>query len=142
MACCEEKLISDIYVPLNKRLLDFGSEIIGPQLMFKCPQTMIWIFTFYYDEDMCDDCKLRFSAMNHWFQQYELFDDPIRNVKWIVEDEPNKNLIFSEIGFTKTPMHIFCRGDGSIIDIVTGFPEPRWLTKYILPIIQESQVSI
>ena len=80
--------------------------------------------------------------MNYWFHKYGLFTDPVRNVKWIVENEPNKNLIYQEIGFVKSPMHIFTLGNGNVIDIVAGFPDEHWLEKYILPIIQHSLVPL
>lgn len=142
MACCEEKAIGDIYTPLNKRLVEFGSEVLGPAFISKMPHTLLWIFTFFYEEDLCEECKVKFTNMNYWFHKYGLFEDPVRNVKWIVENEPNKNLIYQEMGFTKSPMHIFTNENGDVIDIVTGFPEERWLEKYILPIIQQSKAPL
>ena len=138
MTCCNKKAPIDyIYVPLSERLVDFGKEVSGEQLMKQYSSTFMWVFTFYGDDDLCDDCKFKFAAMNQWFQQYSLFTDPIRNVKWILEDEPEKNLIYQEMGFSKTPMHMFCDKDGKIIDIIMGFPTPEWLEKYILPLVKE-----
>lgn len=138
MGCCDKKApIDGIYVPLSKRLIEFGVETYGEQLMEKYRYTHVWVFSFYEDADMCEDCQMKFSAMNKWFMDYGLFDDPIRNVKWIVEDQPQKNLIYKEIGFTKTPMHIFTNSEGKIFDIVAGFPTAEWLEKYILPLIRQ-----
>lgn len=138
MSCCNKKAQIDyIYVPINKRLVEFGKEVSGEQLMREYSNTFMWLFTFYGDDDLCDDCQFKFAAMNQWFIKYGLFTDPIRNVKWILEDEPEKNLIYQEMGFTKTPMHLFCDSNGKIIDIIMGFPTPEWLEKYILPLVKD-----
>lgn len=141
MTCCNKKApIDHIYMPLNKRLVEFGKEVSGEQLMSEYSSTFMWVFTFYGEDDLCDDCKFKFAAMNQWFIRYGLFTDPTRNVKWILEDEPEKNLIYQEMGFTKTPMHIFSDSDGKIIDIIMGFPTPEWLEKYILPLIKDEMI--
>jgi hypothetical protein len=138
MSCCENKDPLDrIYVPLSERLIQFGEDTYGEMVMDKYKYTHMWVFTFYSDIDFCETCQKRFTSMNKWFSDYGLFDDPIRNVKWVVEDEPEKNMIYKEMGFTKTPMHIFTDSDGKIIDIFTGFPTPEWLEKYILPLIRK-----
>lgn len=137
MSCCNQNAqLDNIYLSLHKRLLEFGNEIYGEQLMASHPSTFMWIFTFYSDAELCEECQFSFSAMNKWFHDYGLFNNPIRNVKWIIEDEPEKNFIYKELGFSKTPMHLFCDKDGKIIDIIMGFPTPEWLEKHILPLIQ------
>lgn len=138
MTCCDKKApIDHVYVPLNKRLVDFGKEVSGEDLMKEYSYTFMWIFTFYTEDDLCDDCQYKFSIMYQWFQKYGLFTDVTRNVKWIHEHEPDKNLIYREMGFTKTPMHLFCDSEGKIIDMIMGFPTPEWLDKYILPLVKE-----
>lgn len=138
MTCCNKKAPLDhIYVPLSKRLIEFGAEVSGEQLMREYSTTFMWIFTFADAKEICEECNFKLAAMNDWFMQYGLFTDPTHNVKWIYEDEPEKNLIYKEMGFTKTPMHVFCDSSGKIIDIIMGFPTPEWLEKYILPIIRK-----
>lgn len=137
MGCCKKAAMSSIYLPLNKRLLEFGEETYKGAVLEKFPRTKIWIFTFYRDADMCEDCPSKFAAMNQWFEKYNFFNDPLYNIKWVVEDDPDNNLIYIEMGFTKSPMHIFADENGRIIDIVSGFPPPKWLEKYILDVIRE-----
>jgi len=136
MTCCNEKApLDNIYIPLNKRLIQFGTEIYGDDLNNIYKSTHMWVFTFYGEDDMCDDCMFKFSRMTNWFTQYGLFTNPEKNVKWILEDEADKNLIYQEMGFSKTPMHIFCNKNGDIHDIIIGFPTDEWLEKHILPLI-------
>lgn len=137
MTCCNKKSpLDSIYSPISKRLVEFGMEVYDDAVLEKYSNTFLWIFTFYHDDEMCEECQFKFSDMSTWFSKYGMFENPTRNVKWVIEDEPDKNLIYKEIGFSKTPMHIFCDSDGKIIDIVTGFPTPDWLEKHILPLIQ------
>ena len=137
MTCCNKTGMSTEYSPLDKRLLAFGKDTYKGPILEKFSQTKMWIFTFYRDEDLCEDCTTKFAAMNQWFEKYNFFNDPIYNVKWVVEDEPDNNLLYIEMGFTKSPMHIFTDPKGRVIDIVSGFPPPSWLEKYILDVIRE-----
>lgn len=137
MSCCKQAAMSNIYTPLDKRLLAFGEETYSGPVLEKFKKTKMWIFSFYRDEDLCEDCVNKFTAMNQWFEKYNFFNDPIYNVKWVVEDSPDNNLIYLEMGFTKSPMHIFADEHGRVIDIISGFPPPEWLEKYILDVIRK-----
>lgn len=138
MACCGQKSqLDNIYLPLNKRLVEFGKEVSGESLMNAYPSTFIWVFTFYREQDMCEECHDNLGAVNKWFVKYGMYTDPIRNLKWIIEDEPDRNLIYKELGLTKSPTHIFCDGDGKIVDIISGIPSTEWLEKHILPLFQQ-----
>jgi len=137
MSCCKQAAMSSIYTPLDKRLVAFGEETYAGPVLEKFKKTKLWIFSFYREEDLCEDCINKFSAMNQWFDKYNFFNDPIYNVKWVVEDSPDNNLIYIEMGFTKSPVHIFADERGRVIDIIYGFPPTEWLEKYILDVIRE-----
>ena len=138
MPCCKKNATLDtIYTPISKRLIEFGNEVYGEEGMSKYKETFLWIFSFYDNAEMCEECKFKFSAMSKWFSDYGMFKNVTRNVKWILEDEPTKNLIFTEMGLSKTPIHIFTDSTGKILDMVVGFPTIEWLESYILPLIQE-----
>ena len=128
--------VDTIYNPLSKRLIDFGNDAYEHQDNNNI-HTTLWLFTFYSEENLCEPSQPRFTEMHTWFDNYGLFNDPISNVKWVVEDEPSKNLIYTEMGFTKNPMHIFTDSDGNIFDIFIGFPNSTWLEKHILPLIRK-----
>jgi hypothetical protein len=137
MSCCEQKAQLDtIYLPLNRRLVEFGKEVSGDPLMNIYPNTFLWVFTFYNEEDICEECQDKLGGINKWFSDYGMYTNPTRNLKWIIEEEPDKNLIYKELGFTKSPMHLFCDGDGKIIDIINGIPTTEWLEKHILSLYQ------
>lgn len=137
MSCCEQKAQLDtIYLPLNRRLVEFGKEVSGEPLMNVYPNTFLWVFTFYNEEDICEECQDKLGGINKWFTDYGMYTNPTRNLKWIIEEEPDKNLIYKELGFTKSPLHLFCDGDGKIIDIISGIPTTEWLEKHILPLYQ------
>jgi hypothetical protein len=135
MGCCGATSVDELYLPLNERLVAYGKDTMGVDAMIKYPGTKIWVFTFVDFTTGCLDCQEKLAAMVNWFNDYGLFDNPINNVKWIFEDEMEKNLIVNDIGITKSPTHYFCNEDGSVIDIVPGFPSPEWLEKYILPLV-------
>jgi hypothetical protein len=135
MACCEDFPIDDIYVPLSRRLVDYGKEVYGETLLKSYPYTHMWIFTFYKDSDLCVDCEQKFAEMAKWFNDYGLFQDAMKNVKWVVDDDIDNNMILKDMAVHKTPMHLFCDKEGKIIDLVYGFPSIEWLKKYILPYI-------
>ena len=134
--CCEGNPIDGIYIPLHKRLIEYGKESYSDHLLKKFPNTLMWIFTFYNNNDLCIDCETKFSNMIQWFNKYGLLEDPMKNVKWVVDDDIDNNLILKDLNIKKTPFHMFCTSDGKIIDIIFGFPSQKWLEKYILPIIR------
>ena len=138
MTCCNEKTRSQFYNKLSDRLLRFGEETYEASGDPYIKHTHLWVFTFYREDDLCPDCQLQLGKMNGWFEKYGLFNDSTRNVKWVVEDQPDSNLIYTEMQFTKTPLHIFADSKGRIIDMVGGFPEEYWLEKYMLPVIREA----
>jgi len=138
MGCCGGgPPIDGIYVPLNKRLINYGREQYGEQLLEKFKKTHIWLFTFYDDKNIrgCQECGSKLSEMGSWFAKYGLFDNLIKNVKWVIDDNVSNNMILKDMNVTKTPVHFFCDEQGKIIDIVYGFPTPDWLEKHILPLV-------
>ena len=91
MTCCNKKTSLDtIYLPISRRLVDFGKEVYGEEGMNKYKETFMWVFSFYETEEMCEECRFKFSAMSKWFVDYGLFKNVTRNVKWVLEDEPTK----------------------------------------------------
>lgn len=136
MTCCGKTSSDDVYKPLNRRLVEWGEEVTGPDALIRYPGTKLWVFTFAsFDDSSCISCQEKLSAMVNWFHKYGLLENPINNVKWIFEDEMDDNLIAKDISLTKSPTHLFCNENGDIIDIVLGFPSPEWLEKYILPLV-------
>ena len=130
------------YSTLDKRLVDYGKEVYGTDLMDSYPLTHIWLFTFYCTDEMekCTDCMQKIASMGEWINKYGLLDDSVKNVKWVIDDEPGNNLILRDLHIEKTPVHIFTSGDGKIIDILYGFPDTSWLEKYILPLVRKDIV--
>lgn len=147
MGCgCNEKkkVLTDYslegeYLTLDKRLFEYGKEVYGKDLFKKFPITHIWIFTFYCAEEMekCEDCIVKLSKMGEWINKYGFLEDPIKNVKWVIDDEPGNNLILQDLHIEKMPVHIIANGEGKIFDVLYGFPDPRWLEKYILPFVRK-----
>ena len=136
MSCCDDiDLSASVYVPLSQRLVDFGVEIYGEKSMTAFPITKMWIFTFVNMEDSCVECGERLNIMQDWFTKYALFTEPINHVKWIIEDESTKNLIWKDIGLTNTPVHLFCDGKGSIWELFYGYPNEAWLDRFVLPMV-------
>ena len=136
MSCCKGgPPIDGIYIPLNKRFIMYGEEAYGEHLLEKFPRTYIWLFTFYEDSKLCQECSTKLSDMGAWFNKYGLFDNVIRNVKWVVDDDIQNNMILRDLNVKKTPIHFFCDDEGKIIDIIYGFPTTNWLEKYILPLV-------
>ena len=136
MGCCGGAF-DDIYLPLNQRLVRFGMETYkeyDPSYN-EIPKT--WLFTFYEENELCEECKHMLSSMNEWFEKYSFFSDPTTKVNWVLEDNPKMNAIYKELGFTKTPMHIFCDSFGNIFNIFVGIPDSEWLEKYILKAIRD-----
>ena len=134
--CCGDKAAPlGIYRPLNERLTAYGSEAFGEDEM-KRRRTAMWLFTLYKEKDACSECRSRLSVMYDWFHGYGLFDNPAGCVRFVVEPDPESNLICRDMGFSKYPMHLFCNPDGSVFDAVFGFPDAGWLEKHILPIIK------
>jgi len=136
--CCNNFPINGSYVPLNKRLIEYGKDsyVHNPELLEKFSYTHMWIFTFIDSKDYCEECQVKFSIMSNWFNKYNLLNDPKKNVKWIVDDEIENNLIFKDLDIKKTPFHLFCDSNGKIIDIIYGFADDEWLEKHILPLIR------
>lgn len=136
MGCCDKKTtIDDVYVPLNKRLVAFAKQITDKEIMRRYPSTKLFMFTFIDNDRMCTECAEKFGEMLEWFNRYGVLNDPVNNVKWIFEDEMEKNLIALDIGISKSPTHLICDGDGNVKDIVTGFPSSEWLEKHFLQML-------
>ena len=126
------------YLTLDKRLFEYGKEAYGTALFKKFPITQLWIFTFYCAAEMekCEDCVTKLSKMAEWINKYGFLEDLIKNVKWVIDDEPGNNLILQDLHIEKMPVHIITNGEGKIIDLLYGFPDPGWLEKYILPLVR------
>lgn len=140
MSCCRDKFGNQLYVPLNTRLVNFGKESTAPELLEKFPDTHIWLFSFFDQKDTeCPDCTIKFQEMIEWFEKFGLLKNPVNNVKWIFEDNIKSNLICRDVGITKSPTHLICNSDGNILDILQGFPDSEWLTKYMLPIVNQNR---
>lgn len=135
MSCCNH-VFDDIYLPLNKRLVRFGNETYKEYDPNFNDVPKIWVFTFYKENETCDECKEMLSNMTSWFEKYGCFSDPLYKVHWILDDEPELNMIYKDIGFSKTPIHLFCDSNGNIFNIFTGIPDNEWLDRYILNIIR------
>lgn len=133
--CCGDGEYQKIYVPLNKRLVEFGKESTDSEILNKYPYTKMWVFTFIDHEEMCVDCQSKFSSMVNWFNKYGILDNSVNNTKWIIEPDMRNNLIAKEISITKSPTTYFCDENGNIFNIIVGFPEDEWLEEYILPYV-------
>ena len=135
MSCCSNAaIIHGGYEPLSKRLLEYGKEAYSD--LVSRQRVIMWVFVFYDENDQCPSCKQAFSDMFAWFNKYNLFDDPVRCVRSVIEPDPEKNWIYTDLGMHKLPAVVFCNDKGLIYDIVFEFPGQRWLEEYILPYIQ------
>lgn len=141
MGCCGKKFGRQTYLPLNKRLLEYGTENTNTQLISKFSNTTLWMFTFIDPSEMCVECTEKFQIMVDWFEKFGLLKNPVKNVKWIFEDDMKNNLICQDMGLQKSPTHLLCDSEGRILDIVVGFPEEEWLEKHLLPYVQPTSIS-
>lgn len=137
MGCCDkQKSIEDVYIPINRRLMDFALQSTDQGILNKYPSTKLYVFTFSDDKRLCTECAEKFGDMLGWFTRYGILEDPVNNVKWIFEDEMDKNHISNDIGLSKSPTHLICDNMCNILDIVPGFPTPEWLEKHFLPMLR------
>lgn len=137
MGCCDKNTsVNQIYQSITDRLKEFAINNTGPELLKKFPTTKVYLFTFLDIGTMCTECKEKLAAMHSWVTKYNLLEDPVNNMKWILEDEMKKNLIVDDMGITKSPTHIICDGNCRILDIVTGYPSPDWMEKHFLQFIR------
>ncbi len=104
--------------------------------MSKFNFTKMWVFTFIDSDQMCIECKEKYAKMLEWFEKYELFDNPVNNVKWVVDPDMNNNLIIKDLKITASPTTLFCDSKGNIFEILVGFPDQEWLEEYILPYVR------
>jgi len=134
--CCSDGVfISGEYIPLSQRLLAYGKEAYSD--VTKRQRVIMWVFVFYDETDMCPQCKQSFSDMFAWFNKNNLFNDPIRCVRTVLEPDPKKNLIYTDLGMAKLPAVVFADEKCRILDILFEFPGEKWLNEYVLPYIQE-----
>ena len=133
-ACCGKAIIRGGDLFLSDRLVEYGKDAFADA--FDHARTVMWVFVFYSEEEKCPVCKSKLDEFFDWFNKYNLLGDPVRMVRAVVEDEPEKNLIISDIGFRKIPMVMFCRPNGDIFHINPAIPDAEWLESHILPIIQ------
>lgn len=135
-ACCPETPdIGGIYKTLSQRLLDFGHKVYADCVSQN--RVIMWVFSFYDGLSKCKVCKHSMQAMYDWFRSHGLFDNPAREVRIVIEDEPTTDPIYTEMHLNSLPVHIFTDGNGRVIDMLFDFPDAAWLDKYILPYIQE-----
>lgn len=120
---------------LSKRLLDYGNEAYSD--LVSRQRVIMWIFIFYDENDLCPACKQAFSDLFDWLDKYNLREDPVRCVRTVIEPEPEKNLIYTDLGMQKLPAIVFCNENGLIYHVMFHFPEQKWLDTYILPYIQD-----
>lgn len=132
--CCEKAIIRSGYVPLSRRLLEYGEESYSDSTLTQ--NVVMWVFSFFDEDSMCRKCRMAFGEMFDWFDRYGLFKDPVRGVRMVIEPQASQNLIYADLGMEKLPANIFCDAEGRIIDIIFEFPEARWLEEHILPVIQ------
>jgi hypothetical protein len=134
--CCSDGVfISGEYQPLSQRLLSYGMEAYKD--VKKRQRVVMWVFMFYDESAMCPACKQSYSEMFAWFHKYNLFDDPVRCVRTVIEPEPKKNLIYTDLGMNKLPTVVFADEKCRILDILFEFPGTKWLEQYVLPFIQD-----
>ncbi len=133
--CCDGKFDVGLYKPLSQQLVDFGNECFAN---FVDRNTLMWMFIFYDGENDCPKCRSSLADIHDWFYKKGLLDSSNNMVKIVVEPEPEKCKIYTSLGLTLKPMHIFCEPDGKIFDIFTGLPDSKWLDKHIYPYIQKN----
>lgn len=128
-------VIPGTYVPLSRRLLEYGKAIYGGD---RCNRRFIlWVFAFYDASDECPVCKHALSGMIDWFNKFGLVDNPSRCIGFVLEDEPASNMIFNDLKFPMSPVTVFADPEGRVLDIIYEFPDGDWMDRYILPIIQK-----
>ena len=86
------------------------------------------------NDDLCIACEEMFANMIGWFNKYGFFEDPVKNVKFVVDDDPHNNLILKDFHINKTPVHLFTDSDGKIIDIVYKY---HYLPESMIEKLQE-----
>ena len=124
------------YMPTNRRLIEYGKEASGAEIMEKFNYTKMWVFTFIDSKQMCIECKEKYLTMLEWFEKYELLDNPVNNVKWVVDPDMNNNLIAKDLHLIKSPTTLFCDSNGNIFNMHIGFPDTEMLEEYILPYVR------
>lgn len=137
--CCGKAIIRAGTDMLCTRLLENGKEAYAG--LKNEQRVILYVFAFFDGKNMCPKCKSDFSGMIEWFTKYNMFDDPARAVRIVLEDDPSHNLMYPDLGITKLPLFLYCDGTGRIMDIRFDFPSTRWLEEHILPYYQ-SDVSI
>jgi len=138
--CCGDGVfIGGEYLPLSQRLLKYGMEAYSD--VKKRQRVVMWVFLFYDETKMCPTCKESFNDMFAWFNKYNLFDDPVRCVRTVIEPQPldGHNQIYSDFGMNKPPMVVFADEKCRILDILFYFPDAKWLNQYVLPFIQDDE---
>ena len=137
MGCCDKPNSSDqLYVPLNRRLVQYAIDSSEAEYLAQFPTTKLFIFMFADLVNPCVECRERFAKTVDWFTKYNLLNDPVNNTKLIIEAEMEKNLICADLGLTHSPTFMVCDPDGNIMDMFSGYPSDEWLEKYILPRVQ------
>lgn len=135
-ACCGKAVIRAGYETISQRFLNYGREAYAENT--KKQRVVMWVFSFFDEQNMCKTCRTAFGEMFDWFNKYGLFDSLSTAVRLVIEPSPEQNLIYKDLGMEKLPANVFCDSEGKIIEILFEFPDSRWLDNYILPYIQEA----
>lgn len=135
-SCCGEAIIRAGYHTISQRLLMYGQEAYSENTTKQ--RTVMWVFSFFDQENMCKKCKTAFGEMYDWFDKYGLLTSLSTGVRIVLEPQPEQNLIYTDLGMNKLPANIFCDEHGKIIEILFEFPDKKWLENYIMPYIQEA----
>lgn len=134
--CCNKTVVvKGTYKPLSTRLLDFGNEVYSGSTSTQ--RILMWVFSFFDEKNDCPVCRDGLSKMYGWFNKYGLTTDPVRGVRMVLENRPDTNLIYQDLGIEKLPVNIFTDSEGKVIDIIYEFPDEEWLDAYILPLVKK-----
>lgn len=130
--CCGKAIIRAGDDALSVRLLEYGREAYAD--LKKEQRVIVWIFAFFDEKELCAKCRTELTEMIEWFTKYDLFENPTRSARLVLETEPQNNLILADRGITKLPLFIYCDANGRIFDERYEFPTVKWLETNILPI--------
>lgn len=137
--CCGKAIITAGDSSLSARLLKYGQEAYAD--LKKEQRVIMWIFAWIDEKNMCQKCRSDFADMIEWFNKYDLFENPARAARLVIETKPENNRILGDREITKLPLFLYCDEHGRIIDERFIFPEVKWLEQNILPYFQ-SDASI
>jgi hypothetical protein len=132
--------IDGIYLPLSKRLVEFGNQVYAD--CTSSQRVIMWVFSFYDADSECPVCKHGLERLRDWFAKYGLVDNPVRSVGLVADDDAKSSSVLDDLHIDFAPVNIFTDGDGKVIDILFEFPDEAWLDKNILPFIQKDSTIL